>query len=346
MIKIVEKYFTQEDFSKREKETLEIAISKTGFKPQIVLFKGVIFDPDKVGSIIYKGIYKGKPSVLKLQGLAPETDEADILMEFKKQNKSRRIRLPELYSYKKWNEKDKFGFLITEFVPYPKLHPMPFPNEREIKLFCDFYQEYKTKAITKPFTKLEEDNDSSKSFVIKRVETWAEISNYKSILKNHIPKERIAELIERYKIIMEDHLAGNLVFSHGHLSSKDILYNGKEFILLSNLYWSYRPKFYDLIFDLHWCLEAINDEKFIYSDYVGFVKKWIKNFYKIPVVKNDSEAVKNIHLMLLERTMGAILIDTGSRSEENRATEVLLKLQLKFFDELVERIKKTDYFPG
>jgi len=343
MIKIVGKYFTQEDFSKKENQVLSIAVSKTGFSPQKLIYKGVIYDPDKVGSIIYKGIYKGKPAVLKLQGLHPETDEADILLGFKEQNKSKIIRLPELYAYQKWNEKDGFGFLITEYIPYPKIHLMPFPSDDEIKLFCDFYQEYKTKCLNVPFTKTEEKDDSSKNFVLRRVDTWTKISNYKSVLNKYVPEEKISRLVKIYKDTMRKNLDSKLVFSHGHLSSKDILYSGKEFVLLSNLYWTYRPRFYDLIFNLHWCLEAINDINFTYSKYLEFVKKWLKNFYQIPVVKSDPEAIKNIHLMLLERTMGAILIDTGSRNEFNKKVEHLLGLQIDFFEELTERILTRSY---
>jgi hypothetical protein len=343
MIKIVEKYFTQNDFSKREKEVLEIATSKTGFIPQVVLFKGMIFDPDKIGSIIYKGIYKGKPAVLKLQGLHPETDEVDILIGFKKQNKSKIVRLPDLYEYQKWNEKDGFGFLVTEYVPYPKIHEMPFPNNEQIKLFCDFYQEYKTKCLNSPFVITDEVNNA-KTFVIKRAETWKKISDYKKVLEKTISREEIEKIVNIYKSFMSKHMESKMELMHGHLSSKDILYNGKEFVLLSNLYWTYRPELYDLMFNLHWCLEAINDEKFTLDRYVKFVKKWFKYFYQIPFVKADDQAIKNIHLMLLERTMGAILIDTGSRNEISMADKHLLTIQIDFFNELIKRISKKDYF--
>lgn len=342
MIKIVEKYFTQEDFSKREKEVLDITVSKTGFTPQTILFKGMIFDEDKIGSIIYKGIYKGKPAVLKLQGLRPETDEVDILIGFKKHNKSKIIRAPKLYTYQKWNEKDEFGFLITEFIPYPKIHEMPFPSTNKIKLFCNFYQEYKTNCVNAPFVQTDEDN-SAKKFVLKRVETWKKISDYKGLLEKIISRKQIENVINIYKNLMSDKIDSKMVFSHGHLSSKDILYNGKEFVLLSNLYWTYRPEYYDLIFNLHWCLEAIEDIEFTLTDYIELVKKWFNNFYKIPIVKSDEQAIKNIHLMLLERTMGAILIDTGSRNKSNEAIKHLLNIQVQFFHELATRISKENY---
>lgn len=342
VIKIVEKYFTQEDFSKRENEVLEIAVSKTGFTPQVVLFKGMIFDPDKVGSIIYKGIYEGKPAVLKLQGLHPETDEADILIGFKKQNRSKIVRLPELYTYQKWNEKDGFGFLVTEFIPYEKIHEMPFPSSKQIKLFCDFYEEYKTNCVNTPFVKTDEESNA-KNFVLKRIDTWKTISDHKGLLEKTISRKQIENIVITYKDFMFKNLDSKMVFSHGHLSSKDILYNGKEFVLLSNLYWTYRPQYYDLIFNLHWCLEAIDDNKFTLEKYIQFVNKWFSNFHQIPLVKKDSQAIKNIHLMLLERTMGAILIDTGSRNETDEEVKHLLTLQVEFFNELIERISKKHY---
>ncbi|MCL5435258.1 MAG: hypothetical protein M1405_02610 [Patescibacteria group bacterium] len=338
MTKIVEKYFTQADFSKREKEVLQTVCKNTGFIPQKVIFKGVIFDKDKVGSIIYKGKYKGRSAILKLQGLKPEMDEPEILIAFKKQNKSKIVRLPGLYEYKNWNEEDGYGFLITEFINYPKIYKMPFATDKQMQLFCDFYEEYKTKCLNKPFTKQEEEDESAADFVVRRVNTWKKISDHKGLLKEIIPQNAIDDIVNTYKDFMSKNLEGNLVFCHGHLSSKDIFYNGKEFILLSNLYWTWRPEFYDLIFGLHWCLESLVDENLSFQQYLSFVKKWLSYFYKIPSVAEEKDSKKKINLMLLERTMGAILIDTLEKKDPKLATYNLLNLQFKFFDHLIKNI--------
>lgn len=335
MVKIVEKYFNQEDFSKREKEVLEKVVNQTGFIPHKLIYKGIIFDPDKVGSIIYKGIYKGKTAILKLQGLFPDTDESDIMQAFAKQNKSKIIRLPKLYAFKKWNKKDGFGYVVTEYIDAPKIYEIPFATGKQMQLFCDFYQEYKTKCLNKPFTYPDRKNENASEFVIRRVRMWKKISDHKKKLQEIISRDLIEKKVNAYIKFMAENLKGDLVFCHGHLSSKDIFYNGKDFILLSNLYWGWRPEYYDLIFGLHWCLEAITDEDFTFEEYLNYVNEWLSRLYEIPVVKKDKQAKKKINLMLLERTMGAVLIDTLEKKDDIDVVNNLINLQLKFFDYLI-----------
>lgn len=70
--KITEKYFIQDDFSQRETDVLAQVTAETGFIVEKEIFRGIIYDKNKVGSLIYKGTFDGKPAVLKLQGLKPE----------------------------------------------------------------------------------------------------------------------------------------------------------------------------------------------------------------------------------------------------------------------------------
>src|SRR3989338_9159052 len=72
--KITEKYFTQDDFSQREADVLAQVTAETGFVVEKEIFRGMIYDKSKVGSLIYKGTLDGKPAVLKLQGLKPRSE--------------------------------------------------------------------------------------------------------------------------------------------------------------------------------------------------------------------------------------------------------------------------------
>src|SRR3990167_935084 len=115
MTKIVEKYFEKSDFGNKVEDILKIVCQKTGYEPEGIIFRGMIYDEDKLGSVIYKGKYKNKDAVLKLQGLRPETDEIDIITSFNSENKSKKIRLPELFESHHWNKEDGYGYLITEY---------------------------------------------------------------------------------------------------------------------------------------------------------------------------------------------------------------------------------------
>ncbi len=339
MNKIVEKYFQKNDFSKRVGSVLNKVLRETGFEIEKELFRGMIYDEDKLGSIIYKGKYQNKNAVLKLQGLKPETDEVDIIVNFDKQNTSKKVRLPKLYKFKHWNKKDRFGYLIIEFINAPHIFEMPFANEDQINLFCNFYQEYRENCLNKTFTKPEEAPTSN--FVLRRVDMWEKIAKTKGILEKRIPNEKLQVIIKQFKQVMEEELKNvEMIFCHGHLTASDIFYDGEQFILLSNLYWSFRPEYYDLVFGLHWDLENINISNFSYNEFKNYIEKWLNYFYKIPVVKKDPDAKRKISLMLLERTMGGILLDTGSQPLDNEAKNNLFKLRLIFFEELVNNIRK------
>jgi len=148
---ITGKYFQQDDFSQREREVLKQIIKETGFKPEKEIFRGVIYEKDKVGSLIYKGEYEEKPAVLKLQGLRPEIDEAEMVNKFMKQNKSSIVRVPELYYYKTWSEDRGYGFLISEYIDAPKIFEPPFATEEQMAEFGRFYPDYRTLALTNPW---------------------------------------------------------------------------------------------------------------------------------------------------------------------------------------------------
>ena len=147
--KITEKYFTQDDFSRREAEVLVQVTAETGFIVEKEIFRGVIYDKNKVGSLIYKGAFGGKPAVLKLQGLKPEIEEGEIIKHFTNQNQSKSVRIPILYAYKPWTENRGYGYLITEYIDAPKIFKMPFATSQQMNDFARFYQEYRTSALTR-----------------------------------------------------------------------------------------------------------------------------------------------------------------------------------------------------
>lgn len=339
MTKIVDKYFQNNDFYKKVKSITKKIVDQTGFEIERELFRGMIYDENKLGSVIYKGRYEGKDAVLKLQGLEPETDEIEIIAGFNKQNISNKIRLPQVYKFKHWDKRDGYGYLITEFITAPHIFEMPFATGFQMKLFCEFYEEYRTKCLNKIFTKQAKDERKASNFVIRRVSMWQKIAKIKGILEKRISNKQIRTIIKRYKQIMERELKNvKMVFCHGHLTPSDIFYDGKQFILLSNLYWSFRPEYYDIVFGLHWDLESVNNPNFSYKEFKNYINKWLNYFYHIPIVKNDPDAKRKINLMLLERTVGGILLDTGSKNI-NSTNENLFNLQLKLFDELTQQFK-------
>ncbi|MFZ5365039.1 MAG: hypothetical protein ACOZBH_02465 [Patescibacteria group bacterium] len=337
--KIIEKYFSQANFADREEEVLRQVLTETGFKIEKEIFRGVIYKKEKVGSLIYKGEYQGRPAVLKLQGLKPEVEEAEILKRFLDQNGSAKVRVPALYASQGWDEATGYCYLITEYIDAPKIFEMPFASNEETRDFADFYQEYRTSVLTKPW--LESESLDAVKFSMDRVENWQKISESVSRLK----KEDYEPYLEKYKELAAKHFASvPMVFSHGHLTADDIykMPNG-QYVILSNLFWSYRPEWYDLAFNIWACLLKIRDVNYSFEEMIEYVNKWLDVYRQIPVVKLDPDFERKMRVLLLERTMGSILVDLGAgdfygEEKNKKYFDHLLKLHQRFFNYLAEKL--------
>lgn len=338
--KITEKYFDQEDFSQKEREALKQVMSETKFEPEEEIFRGIIYEKDKVGSLIYKGKYQGESAVLKLQGLKPEIDEGEMIENFEKQNKSSFVRLPKLYFHKPWSEDLGYGFLITEYIEAPKIFEPPFASEEQMAEFGKFYQEYRTQAITRPWLKQEAKN--SIDFTLKRVENWRKISEHKGRLK----KEDYIPFLERFYSLAQKHFPSiPLVFCHRHITPNDIykMPHG-SYVLFSNLFWSHCPQWYELAFNIWACIQHIRDTNYKFEDLLEYIEKWRRHYHEIPVVQKDSDFDRKLNTNLLERTMGAILMDIGvndfyDKPENQKYFKHLLKLHQSLFKYLAEKVE-------
>ena len=338
--KITEKYFTQSDFSEREVEVLAVATAETGFVVEKEIFRGMIYDQNKVGSLIYKGKLGDKSAVLKLQGLKPEVDEVDIIQHLNKQNQSKFVRLPIIYSHKPWNQESQYGYTISEYIDAPKIFEMPFASKEEMKNFAYFYQEYCKSGLTKPW--FEPETTDSLVFTKHRVDNWRKISEHKKrlVAGDYLP------YLEKYYALAEKHLPSvPMVFCHGHLTANDIYcLPDNSFVLLSNLFWSYRPKWYDLTFNIWSCTINIRDTSYTFEQLLEYIEKWLAIYCSIPSVQQDKDFERKINIILLERIIGAILVDLGAndfyeKEENNQYFRHLLKLHQQLFDHLAQKLE-------
>lgn len=340
--KITEKYFTQDDFSQREADVLAQVTAETGFIVEKEIFRGMIYDKNKVGSLIYKGIFDSKPAVLKLQGLKPEVDEGEIVKHFTAQSKSKLVRVPALYVHKPWTEERGYGYLITEYLDAPKIFEMPFASAEQMQDFARFYQEYRTSALTRSW--IEPETKDSLTFTVHRVDHWRKISEH----KKRLALVDYAPYLVRYYPVAIKHLPTiPMVFCHGHLTANDIYrLDDGSFVVLSNLFWSYRPQWYDLAFNVWSCLMHIRDTNYTFEQLLEHVEKWLATYRSIPVVQQDKEFERKITVLLLERTMGAILVDLGAndfyeKEESKPYLQHLLGLHQRLFDHLAQKLETT-----
>lgn len=326
---ITAKYFTHTGISAPEKKLAEIA-ARTGFRAGREIFRGQIYDRDKVGSLIYQGWWRNKPAVLKIQGLRPEVDEIDIINRFNKQNKSRSVRLPLLYGGLKWNKKTGYGYLLLEHIDAPKIYQPPFANRSQIKDFCRLYQEYKSRCLKKPLFKKEPAERNSAVFIMQRLAHWRKVAESKGITTKNTE-----DIISRFQSLVRRHMPTiKMEFMHGHFTYDDIYkISGNKYVLMSNLFWSYRPEYYDAVFHLWAGLKSIRDLKITLKKVIGYLNKWLVEYKKMPVIKNDADFERKFYLMMTERCVGTLLVDIQNQHyDSNRAKQI--KHLTKLFGDL------------
>jgi len=116
-----------------------------------------------------------------------------------------------------------------------------------------------------------------------------------------------------------------------------------SFVLFSNLFWSHCPQWYELAFNIWACMQHIRDVNYSFKDLLAYIDKWCQFYHQIPIVQKDKDFDRKFNINLLERTMGAILVDIGvngfyDKPENQKYFKHLLKLHQQFFDYLAERL--------
>ena len=327
--KITEKYFIQTDFSKKSTKALKKAVSETKFEISKEIWRGVIYSQNKVGSVIFDGKYQNRPAILKLQGLKTELDEIKIHQLFNKFNKSKTVRLPELYDGKRWNEQSGFGYSIQEKISGKNIFKMPFASPSQKKLFADFYNEYKNKVVAKAWWP---NKINTNAFVLNRLENWIKICKHE---KTWDEKE-MGTRVKLFKTLVNTKFNSiPMVFSHGHLTANDVFIDNGKFILMSNLFWSYRPKYYDLAFNVWACLLKLSSSD-SFKKANQLIADWIKMYKTIPWVKKQKDFDETFKLLLLERLIGTIIVDLGLIRKQSNCRMKKWKLHLKLFDSLIK----------
>lgn len=255
---------------------------------------------------MYKGIWKNKLAVLKIQGLRPEVDEMEIIRIFNRQNTSKKIRLPELYGGQTWNARDGYGYLLLEYIDAPKIYQPPFATPVQRTEFCSFYQEYKTRCLHIPLFAKELKEQSSLVFTVQRLAHWMKVAES----QGHIAGQDIHR-VEQFLMLAGKHLPSvKMEFMHGHLTYDDIYkISDSECVMMSNLFWSYRPEYYDTTFHLWAGIKSMRNRNISPARILQYLRSWIRAYKKLPIIARDSDFDRKFSIMMAERCIGALIVD-------------------------------------
>jgi hypothetical protein len=299
----------------------------------------VYYDSKKVGAHFTEVQHKnGTKGILKLQLRPLSFDEGSIIRHISPQLKTDKIRLPELFLDSPWNEKDGYGFLILEDLSHlPKIwSSLPPVAEQDYAIHKKFLKEFLhnvlpvTSFAEKPIAHLEFAHESFNHYW-----TIAQSSAHK-----HFEVGEIENLRDIYFQALEKAHFEDTHFTHGHLSGLDILYDEEQeqFILLGNLYWKWRPMYWELTFPTWNSIMQVRDKNFIFTDFLGMVNRW-GALWATELYDHDPTTNQQYWINLLAFAMNTIMLDLGAsewKEGEQEEKAALLTCWKEFFNWLIK----------
>ncbi len=327
-------------------------LKATGFRVEKEIFRGRYYHKGRTltGSILYKGIYKGMPAVLKVQGLRLAESEDKIIRTFESQNKSKIVHAPKQYLVREWEKGREYGFSIIEYVDAPTICSRPFATPEQMKDFARFYQEYRTKAVTKPwiepsssvYVSEREKREDALSSVIGKVDEWRKNAEKEGRLSS----EDYAPYLLRFYPLAAKYVPGmDVKFMHRELTAQHIfkLRDG-SYRIFSNLLWGYRLEWADLSYVIWRSILDIAGKECSFDRLLRYVQAWLRVYDTIPATRKDKDFDKKIRFLILERTIGIIMGDMGfgeywGSKEGKRYFKHMLRLNQRLFDHFASELE-------
>jgi len=338
---IADKFFQKTTFD--EKEALTKITQQCDFISQQVIGKSSWWGSKKIGAIRYQGIYQGKPAILKIQGVKPEISEIYMIKSFAQNNQSQIIRPPQLYFTIPWTEKNKFEALIMEYVRGPKIITSgQLQTEKTVKEFYQVFKEYRNHCRQHPWiAKRQQILHPKENF-----QKWQAAS--KKIYPLHPYREKNdSKLINKAtQAIWRFWKRERLEFQHGHFSGEDLIKNKKgEIVLFSNLYWSWRPPFYDAVFAYHWFMYSLAEIPYITPQIIEEQRNlWLKEIFSLKEAQSQRGKIL-LKVVLLERASAGLIIDSLTINPQLTCAAYLVKStrnQVVFLTKEIEKFANNN----
>ncbi|OGH10705.1 MAG: hypothetical protein A3B38_04455 [Candidatus Levybacteria bacterium RIFCSPLOWO2_01_FULL_36_13] len=299
-------YLQGSDLAEREQDVLRDASEKLGFEVDKISGRSSWWGSKEIGAFFAKGSFKGQEAVLKIQGVKPTVSEAYNIRQFERTNKSTIVRPPKIYAHLPWNEEKRYEALVLE--PAGKKIVSTPTNQEEIKKFFEAYVEYRSNCLNTPWLNKPEQTASER--IKENFDNWIK-SSFKLFSKHPFREKGDQNLIEKgVSILIKEYQETELEFMHGHFSEADLYEKDGQIVLLSNLYWGYRPTLYDAIFGMHWfILHLVNVEHITPEKIEEQRKLWINEIENLEAVKENENFYR---LALLERAAAGLNLDALS----------------------------------
>jgi len=282
---------------------------------------------ENLRNLIYSGIYKKKPSVLKIYDEPRRIREAASLDFFNKNNKSRKLIGPKIHRSKElsptrgWYVMEKLpadGYFLSDLnAP----NPLTSSGREE---FLETYLEYKKNFPKKAFRPLLlAEKLPAEEFHITRIHRWFEMASEREIeieLKGGKPvldaKVFFPLYLKAQSLIKKEFKGRKMLWSHGHFKPKEIFFSPKKniYYLTDFAHTYFYPEGYELGFMIwsDWLLGA--NWKVDFKKWKKGIEDWEKDVLPVMRKLKMKSPERLLRASLAERTLGAILADvTASR---------------------------------
>lgn len=327
------KFLEGSDLAEREEEILKDASIKTGFTAAKLIKRISWWTSKEIGAFHYLGSYKGKKSVLKIQGVKPTTSEIYMIKSFAKKNKSKILRPPRLYAALPWDQELRYEALVMEYVNGKPVVNLP-TNQSEIDRFYELFEEYRRDCLGNPWIDKPEETISEK--MKNNFSKWRKAS-FKLYPSHPLRENEDRDLIDKaVGILVKGYQEVEPIFQHPHLSEYDLIQAGNEVVVLSNLYWGWRAPLYDAIFGSHWFKYHLADVSNITVQKIDEqINLWMSKIESLSEVKNNLKLYK---LAMLERYAAGLNLDGLSINSKNPTAEYLVELTRREVKSLISEL--------
>jgi hypothetical protein len=224
-----------------------------------------------------------------------------------------------------------------EYVADPPVLSLPDPNQKEIETFLHFFTELKTRAVTSAWVEQTEHEKSSVRLIRHRISQWVAIAKE----RGHFDAESLIPRIQLFDNRLE-HTQPEIPmeFMHAHMGGREVHkhHESGQYIMFANLYWGWRPKYYDCAFIIWAIIKHPESPLVNEQEVLNCITTWKSMFQTLPFIKKDPKFSANFDSMILERLLGTLIIDLEAQGYKNKTDKQALYSRLApAFDTLVSQ---------
>lgn len=315
----------------------KIVGQNTGFDLDREVYRGAYYANNRVRNIIFEGLFRGKPAILKLYDDPRITYEPLDQIAFNRVNTSRLLTAPKVYRYKILSPHT--GWLIMEKLPKGgAFFRQPVDDKKE---FTALYLEYRAHFPYKPVRPLTlAERLPAGEFHIYRINRWFELATAReSARRNPVldPKTFLPRYRRALQCIRNEFKMRKMIWCHGHFKPHELykLKNKNLCYLTDFAHTHLYPEGYELGFIIwaDWLMSA--DWRLPYREWKKGVDEWIQVLQPIARTLGIKGYNRLIAASLAERILGTILADITATEKPRKEQEKRISLLYRLLDDIL-----------